>query len=70
MLANLFWRIKRFKATKFQIEVLVAMNRWAEVGSLLYIICTLEHVASIECKVSENILLQQRRNKRRTHTIK
>ena len=42
MLANLFWRIKRFKATKFQIEVLVAMNRWAEVGSLLYIICALE----------------------------
>ena len=37
-----FWRIERFKAVNFLIEALVSMDRWAEVGSLSYIICTLE----------------------------
>ena len=39
---DLFWRIKRLKAANFRIKVLVSMDQWAEVGSLSYIICTLE----------------------------
>ena len=37
-----FWRIERIKAASLRIEALVSMDRWLEVGSLSYIIRTLE----------------------------
>ena len=40
--SEFFWRMDRFNAANFRIEALVSMDRWAEVGSLSYIICTLE----------------------------
>ena len=39
---DFFCRMERFKAVNFRIEALVSIDRWAEVGSLSYIICTLE----------------------------
>ena len=48
-----FWRIKRYKAANFRIEMLVLINRCSEVVSLSYIIRKLKNRRPLQASTSE-----------------
>ena len=66
MLANFLLKIKRFEGENFRFEQLVPTDRRAEAVFLYHVLCILVPSSA----KSRKILIQQKRNKRRSHTIK